>query len=497
MFIGIDLGTSSIKTILIDENQKTIGNASISIELLNPKSGFFEQEPESWFKATLKCFEKLKKEFPKEYRATQSIGISGQMHGATLIDINNSVLRPCILWNDTRSMSQCIEMEKNYPSLREKSGNIAMPGFTAPKLLWVKQNEPDIFNQIHKVLLPKDYLRFKLTGSYFSEMSDASGTLWLDVKNRQWSEDLLNLTGLNLAHMPELVEGNDPTDTLSSKLKDDLDFERDIVVAGGAGDQAAGAVGSGVINPNQSMISLGTSGVYFSPTSKYSSNTNQAVHSFCHCLPDTWHHMSVMLSATNCFNWISHLYGFEVIEAMIKVKNFFNENFTPNVTPFFLPYLSGERTPHNNPYLRGSFHMLSTSTSMESMLYAVIEGISFGIKEGFEAVHSVSPNSENIYIIGGGSKSDFWVNFMASILNQRIIVGEDSDLGPALGVARLAMLATKKYKKSEVIKNMKTMRECFPTNKISDQLQNRYQVWKEIVSVNKPIAKAIMDKKYE
>ena len=497
MFIGIDLGTSSIKTILIDENQKTIGNASISIELLNPKSGFFEQEPDSWFKATLKCFEKLKKEFPKEYRATQSIGISGQMHGATLIDKNNSVLRPCILWNDTRSMSQCIEMEKKYPSLREKSGNIAMPGFTAPKLLWVKQNEPDIFNQIHKVLLPKDYLRFKLTGSYFSEMSDASGTLWLDVKNRQWSEDLLNLTGLNLAHMPELVEGNDPTDTLSSKLKDDLDFERDIVVAGGAGDQAAGAVGSGVINPNQSMISLGTSGVYFSPTSKYSSNTNQAVHSFCHCLPDTWHHMSVMLSATNCFNWISHLYGFEVIDAMIKVKNFFNENFTPNTAPFFLPYLSGERTPYNNPYLRGSFHMLTTSTSIESMLYAVIEGISFGIKEGFEAVHSVSPNSENIYIIGGGSKSDFWVNLMASILNQRIIVGEDSDLGPALGVARLAMLATKKYKKSEIIKNMKTVRECFPSNKLSDQLQNRYQVWKEIVSVNEPIAKNVMDKKYE
>ena len=497
MFIGIDLGTSSIKTILIDDNQKIIGNASISIGLLNPKSGFFEQEPDSWFKATLKCFEKLKKEFPKEYRATQSIGISGQMHGATLIDKNNSVLRPCILWNDTRSMSQCIEMEKRYPLLREHSGNIAMPGFTAPKLLWVQQHEPDIFNQIHKVLLPKDYLRLKLTGSYFTDMSDASGTLWLDVKNRQWSEDLLNLTGLNLAHMPGLVEGSDLTDTLSSKLKDDLDFERDIIFPGGAGDQAAGAVGSGVINPNQSMISLGTSGVYFSPTSKFSSNTNQAVHSFCHCLPNTWHHMSVMLSATNCLNWISHLYCLEVRDAINKARNFFNEKFIPNSTPFFLPYLSGERTPHNNPYLRGSFHMLSTSTSIDSMIYAVIEGISFGIKDGFESVHSVSTKSENIYLVGGGSKSNFWADLIASVLNQRIIVGEDSDFGPALGAARLAMLATKKYEKLEVIKNMKTIRECFPSNKLSDHLQNRYQVWKEIVSVNKSIAKKIMDEKYE
>jgi xylulokinase len=180
-----------------------------------------------------------------------------------------------------------------------------------------------------------------------------------------------------------------------------------------------------------------------------------------------------------------------------KAKFFFNDNFTPNTTPFFLPYLSGERTPYNNPYLRGSFHMLSTSTTVESMIYAVIEGVSFGIKDGFDAVHSVSPKSENIYIIGGGSKSDFWVDLMASVLNQRIIVGEDSDLGPALGVARLAMLATKKYKKSEIIKNMKTVKECLPSNKLSDQLQNRYQVWKEIVSVNEPIAKNVMDKKYE
>ena len=493
MYIGIDLGTSSLKTILVDENQNIVGHATSSLKLLNPKIGFYEQDPDSWFKATLKCFAILKKEFPKEYKATKSIGISGQMHGATLIDKNNSILRPCILWNDTRSISQCSEMEKKYPLLREESGNIAMPGFTAPKILWVQQNESDIFNQINKILLPKDYLRFKLTGSYFTDMSDASGTLWLDVKNRKWSENLLSISGVNLKHMPELVEGSDPTASLSTKLMYELGFQKDVVVAGGAGDQAAGAAGSGVINPHESMISLGTSGVYFSPTSEFTSNTNQAVHSFCHCLPNTWHHMSVMLSATNCLNWICNLCGLNLGDAINKARNFFNNNFTLNSTPFFLPYLSGERTPHNNPYLRGSFHKLSTSTCIDSMIYAVMEGISFGIKDGFESVHSVSPKSKSIYLVGGGSKSDFWADLMALILDQKIEVGEDSDLGPALGVARLAMLATQKYKKSEVIKKIKTVRECFPSNKLSDQLQNRYNVWKEIVSVNASISKKIME----
>ena len=493
MFIGIDLGTSSIKTILIDENQKTIGVASSPIELLNPKSGFYEQIPDSWIKATFKCFEKLRREFPKEYRATKSIGISGQMHGATLIDRNNLFLRPCILWNDTRSTSQCIEMEKKYPLLREKTGNVAMPGFTAPKILWVKDNEPDIFNRIYKILLPKDYLRFKLTGSYFTEMSDASGTLWLDVKNRQWSEDLLNLSGLTIAQMPKLVEGNEPTDTLSLKIKNDLGFEKNVIVAGGAGDQPAGALGSGVVESRQSMISLGTSGVYFSPTSEYSSNTNQAVHSFCHCLPATWCHMSVMLSATNCLNWICDIHGLKIPNAIEKAKKFASDNSISNSTPFFLPYLSGERTPHNNPYLRGSFHMLNTSTSLDSVIYSVIEGICFGIKDGYEAVHLVSQKSKDIYLIGGGSKSDFWGDMLSLVLNKNILIGEDSDQGAALGAARLAMLATKEYKQSEVVKNMKTIRESFPSKIKSDQLQERYKTWKEIVNVNVSIAKKIME----
>ena len=279
MFIGIDLGTSSIKTILIDENQNTIGQTESTISLLNPKEGFYEQDPNNWFAATKKCLDNLNNSFPKEYRATKAIGISGQMHGATLIDKNNKVLRPCILWNDTRSFKECLEIEKNYPKLHEESGNLAMPGFTSPKLLWIKKNETEIFNKIHKVLLPKDYLRLRFTGSYFSEMSDASGTLWLDTKKRKWSENLLNLSNLKLQQMPELVEGTDPTDYLSNKIKNDFGFDNDIIIAGGAGDQAAGAFGSGVVYSNQSMISLGTSGVYFSPSDQTTSQINRVIES--------------------------------------------------------------------------------------------------------------------------------------------------------------------------------------------------------------------------
>jgi len=493
MFIGIDLGTSSVKTILIDENQKTLSSHTENIELQNPNIGFYEQDPESWYIATIKCFKKIKSLKPKEFSAVRSLGISGQMHGATLIDKNNQVLRPCILWNDTRSTKQCVYMENKYSSLREESGNIAMPGFTGPKILWIKENEKEIFKKIYKVLLPKDYLRYRLSNDYYTEMSDASGTLWLNVKERKWSEALLNLTDLSIEHMPNLVEGSDVTTNINANLANELGLDKKVIIAGGAGDQAAGAVGSGVIHPSQSVISLGTSGVYFSPVENFVSNTNQAVHSFCHCLPDTWHHMSVMLSATNSFDWVNKIFGLNIQDSMKKIEQFSNKKYKINSTPYFLPYLTGERTPYNNSNLRGSLHMLNTSTSIEAILYSVIEGVSFGIKDGFEAVHAVSPKSDYTYLVGGGSKNDFWVNLITSSLNKTIIVGEDADLGPALGVARLAMLATNDYEKEDIIKSMPIKKEYNPSEKLSERLNKRYQIWKKIANINVSIANNLVD----
>ena len=493
MFIGIDLGTSSVKTILIDENQKILSTHSENYKLYNPHIGYYEQNPEDWYKATIKCFKKIKEKKPKQFSAVRSIGISGQMHGATLIDSNSRVLRPCILWNDTRSMKECLKMEENYSFLRKESGNIAMPGFTAPKILWIKKYEKEIFKQIYKVLLPKDYLRYRLSNNFYTDMSDASGTLWLNVKKRNWSENLLDLTKLNINHMPKLVEGSEVTGTINKKLANALGFNNEVLIAGGAGDQAAGATGSGVIQSSDSVISLGTSGVYFSPTNTYVANTADAVHSFCHCVPNTWHHMSVMLSATNCLDWVSAMFKLNIKQSMKKVKNFSNKKFNINSSPYFLPYLTGERTPYNNAYLRGSFHLLDTSTDQEALIYSVIEGISFGIRDGFEAVHSVSRKSKNIFLVGGGSKDSFWGNMISSLLKQSILIGEDSNLGPALGAARLAMLCTGNYKTQEVIKRMKIIQECSIDKDLSDKLETRYKVWKEIVIKNESIAKKIME----
>ena len=385
MFIGIDLGTSSVKMILIDHEQNIIATSNSPLTVQNPKDGFSEQNPKEWIGATIECLEDLKSKKQKEFSETISIGISGHMHGATIIDNSGSVIRPCILWNDTRSHKECIEFENQSHDVRAISGNITMPGFTAPKINWLKKNERENYNKICKVLLPKDYLRFYLTGEYYSEMSDASGTLWLDVKKRKWSDELLSCSFLEKKHMPDLVEGNQETGILKKVLKDKFQFNHNVKIVGGAGDNAAAAVGMGITEQNQSFISLGTSSVFFTPTQDFLSNTGDAVHSFCHCLPNTWHHMSVMLSATNCLNWLCNIYGLKINDAILKAKQYSDREFNLNSAPYFLPYLSGERTPYNNPYLRGSFHMLNTATSIDSIIYSVIEGVCFGIKDGSSA----------------------------------------------------------------------------------------------------------------
>ena len=491
MFIGIDLGTSSVKTILIDENQNTLATKTELISIENPKNGYYEQNPEEWYEATLKCFSYLKKQKPREFCVVRALSISGQMHGATILDREEKVLRGCILWNDTRSSKECEEMEQKCSNLRKISGNLAMPGFTAPKLLWIKNNEPEIFKKIDKVLLPKDYLRLRLSGEFVTDPSDASGTLWLDVKKRNWSDELLGVTYLGIENMPTIVEGSDSSGEISKSIKEKFGFTNNVIIAGGAGDQAAGAAGSGVIKPSQAVLSLGTSGVYFSPTAKFSSNTSKAVHSFCHCIPNTWHHMSVMLSAANCIDWASKMYGIS-IDDFYKIIDFYVQE-TNNLinAPFFLPYLSGERTPHNNAFVRAGFHCLTTSTSKADLLYASLEGVIFGLKDGFEAVNEVNNNTKETFVVGGGAKSQTWLNLLSSAINTEIIEGEDSNLGPSLGVARLAMIATREFDQDQVMKKMLVKKIINTNPQLVEILNKRFQVWSQIASTNLKIAKKI------
>jgi xylulokinase len=437
-YLGIDIGTSGVKALLIDEHGRALGEASAaSVEPVRPHPGWSEQNPADWWNATLAAVDKLKGSHPAELASVRGIGLSGHMHGATLLGKNDEVLRPAILWNDGRSAAECKEMEAALPSLRELAGNIAMPGFTAPKIAWVRKHEPAIFEKIEKVLLPKAYVRLLLTGEYVEDMSDAAGTLWLDVARRDWSDELLAVTGLNRSHMPRLVEGSAPSGSLKRELAQRWGMDANVVVAGGAGDNAASACGIGAIRPGEGFVSLGTSGVLFVSNERFSPNTEGAVHAFCHAIPDTWHQMGVILSATDSLNWLSKITG----QKQAELSGAAEAQFTGPGEEIFLPYLSGERTPHNNAGARGSFVGLSHSTDTAKLAQAVMEGVTFAFRDSQRVLRDAGTKIDRLLAVGGGSKSALWLKMIATNLDMEIALPEDGDFGGALGAARLGLCA--------------------------------------------------------
>jgi xylulokinase len=441
MFIGIDIGTSEVKVLLLNDQHQVLGSAGTALTVTRPHPGHSEQAPQDWWSATQSALAQLRSSFPQEYAATRGIGLSGQMHGAVLLDAKDQVLRPAILWNDTRSALECTEMMAELPSLTDLAGSLAMPGFTAPKLRWVAKHEPAIFSQVAKVLLPKDYVRLMLTGEYITDMSDASGTLWLDVQKRAWSDELLALTHLTQANMPRLVEGSAPGGYLKADVAQALGLPAGIVVAGGAGDNAASAVGMGAAESGQGFLSLGTSGVLFVVTPSYQPNAASATHAFCHALPNRWHQMSVMLSAASSLQWATDLLG-APNAGEVAAKAAALSLAERAACPLFLPYLGGERTPHNDANVRGSFHQLSFDTDAARLGYAVIEGVTFGLKDGLAALNAAGSSVSRLSLVGGGARSAFWAQQLASALNAEIVTHGSSAVGGALGAARLAWLAT-------------------------------------------------------
>lgn len=435
MYLGIDLGTSGIKILLLDEQGQVVASHSESLTLSRPHPLWSEQNPADWWQAADNAVTALAQQH--SLKAVKAIGLSGQMHGATLLDAQQQVLRPAILWNDGRSYAECGLLEQRVAESRHITGNLMMPGFTAPKLLWLQQHEPDIFARIDKVLLPKDYLRLLMTGQFATDMSDASGTSWLDVAKRDWNDQLLAATGLTRQHMPTLYEGNQITGHLLAEHAERWGMDCVPVVAGG-GDNAAGAVGVGLYNPGQAMLSLGTSGVYFVVSDGFMANPESAVHSFCHSLPQRWHLMSVMLSAASCLDWAARLLGIASVPELIQLA----ETATPGEQPVtFLPYLSGERTPHNNPNAKGVFFGMTHQHGPESLAYSVMEGVGFALAEGIDAVHACGVIPESITLIGGGARSAWWRQMLADISGQVMEYRSGGEVGPALGAARLAQIA--------------------------------------------------------
>lgn len=437
MFIGIDLGTSAIKSILLDEDGRLIATASEPLRVSRPAPGFSEQDPESWWNATLAGLDSLANQAPKEMAAARGIGLSGQMHGATLLDTAGNVLRPCILWNDVRSAAECRELEGALPELGKITGNPAMPGFTAPKLMWVAKHEPAIFARVAKVLLPKAYLRYRLCGEMFEDMSDASGTLWLDVGKRAWSDAALAASGLSRDHMPKLVEGTAPAGRLLADLAQRWGMTRPPVIAGSAGDNAAGAVALGAIHPGDAFVSLGTSGVLWATTAGFAPNPKAAVHAFCHCVPDTWHQMGVILSAASCLSWLSGIVG---APEGVLLEELGDELGQPS-SVLFLPYLSGERTPHNDAGIRGAFAGLAHDTSRTMLTRSVMEGVAFAIRDCLDALRAAGTDLKSVDAIGGGARSRLWLAIIANVLDLPVNRLADSEVSGALGAALLGRMA--------------------------------------------------------
>ena len=434
LYLGIDLGTSSVKAVLVDGAGAVRASASSPLEVAHPKPRWSEQDPASWWAATEAAVADVLSQ--ADARRVKAIGLSGQMHGATLLDKSDNILRPAILWNDGRSDVECAELEK-VQGFREITGNLAMPGFTAPKLAWVRRHEPDVFSRVAKVLLPKDYLRLKLTGDYMTDASDAAGTLWLDVRKRAWSDAMLAATGLDTSHMPQVFEGSQPAGRLRKELAGRWGMDT-VPVAAGGGDNAAGAVGVGIVRHGQAMLSLGTSGVYFAVSDGFRASPENAVHSFCHALPDTWHLMSVMLNAASCLDFTARLTGQKDVAALLAEAE--QRGLREN-GPLFLPYLTGERTPHNDAHARGSFTNLGPDTDRADLANATLEGVGLGLLDGLLAVESTGLTSDEITVIGGGSRSAYWTQMLADILGRRLVLRSGGEVGPALGAARLAHLA--------------------------------------------------------
>lgn len=487
MFLGFDLGTSGLKGVVIDNQGQVIAQASQPLTIQSPHATWSEQQPEDWWRAVEMVCHQLSEKIA--LGDIEAIGLSGQMHGATLLDKQGSVLRPCILWNDGRSKPQCDSVMQAHPEILELSGNLVMPGFTLPKILWLKEHEQESYQAIDKVLLPKDYLVFRLTGKFVTDCSDAAGTLWLNPETRQWDDHLLAITGLTRDHMPTVFEGHQIIGQLSPEVADYLGLEQIPVVAG-AGDNAAGAVGMGITEPGQGFVSLGTSGVYFAVSDAHNAKPDNTVHAFCHALPNRWHQMGVTLSAANSLNWFANLVQSSVPDLLKELE----EAFITQTSVLFMPYLNGERTPINDPLATGQFFGLANGTTREEMTLAVLEGIAFSMLDCQNALLSAGTQVDELSLIGGGARSRLWRQIIADVLGNPVLYRDGGEVGPGLGAARLALLGKRQEDGLDIEALIqrychlpKVIEQHQPQRSMANYYQTKHQLYKALYLQVQPL----------
>ncbi|MDA5555375.1 xylulokinase [Shimia sp. MMG029] len=469
MFVGLDLGTSGLRALLIDARQTVIATREAHYVTSRPHPGWSEQTQSDWIHATKEVFTQLATDFPSEVAAIKGIGVSGHMHGANLLDQNGTPLRPCMMWNDTRSVSQAAQLDTTA-QVRNLSGNIVFPGFTAPKVAWVAENAPETFAKTAKVLLPKDYLNFWLTGIYASDMSDSAGTSWLDVDARDWSDTLLDVSGMRADQMPKLFEGSEAIGTVREDIAAELGLPKGVVVAAGAGDNAAAACGIGALNEGDGFVSLGTSGVLLTGRDAYAPQPESAVHTFCHAIPGRWYQMGVILAATDSLNWLAR----NLNQSPADLTKALGDSITGPGQIRFLPYLSGERTPHNDAEIRGGFLNIDINSGPEALTQAVLEGVAFALRDNFEALKSTGAQLDGLIAIGGGAQSPYWVELIATLLNMPISLPAAGEFGAALGAARLAICAATHAAPEAIMTKPAIAKTIAPRTELRDAYEAAY-----------------------
>ena len=487
LYIGIDLGTSAVKLLLMDAEGKIHNIVSKEYPLYFPNPGWSEQKPEDWYEKTMEGIKELIKDADKSQIAGISFG--GQMHGLVILDKEDQVIRPAILWNDGRTYEECDYLNNviGKEKLSEYTANISFTGFTAPKILWIKNKEPENFARIEKIMLPKDYLAYQLTGVHCTDVSDASGTLLFDVKNRCWSKKMCEICHVKEEHLPTCYESYEVVGTVLPKIADELGLPQNIKVAAGAGDNAAAAVGTGTVGDGMCNISLGTSGTIFISSKNFGVDKFNALHSFAHA-DGSYHLMGCMLSAASCNKWwLDEIIGTKEYGAEQAGIEKLGENHV-----YFLPYLMGERSPHNNPNARGTFIGMTMDTTRADMTQAVLEGVAFALRDSLEVAKSLGIQIERTKICGGGAKSPLWKKIIANVLNLKVDVIE-SEEGPGYGGAMLAAVACGEYGSVEEIasKLVKVVDTVEPDAVLAAKYEERYQLFKQIYPACKPIYEII------
>lgn len=484
LYIGIDLGTSSVKLLLADEKGNIKKTVSKDYPLMFPHPGWSEQAPEEWFEKTMEALKEILDGINKA--DVKGISFGGQMHGLVALDENDDVIRPAILWNDSRTTAEVdyLNNEIGKDKLSAYTANIAFAGFTAPKILWMQKNEPENFKKIKKIMLPKDYLAYKLSGTFCTDYSDASGMLLLDVKNKKWSDEMLKICGITADQLPKLFESYEKVGTLRKEIADETGLSTDVVIAAGAGDNAAAAVGTGTVGDGMCNISLGTSGTIFISSKKFGVDPNNALHSFDHA-DGSFHLMGCMLSAASTKKWW--------MEDILKTKDYaaeeggMNKNLGENHV-FFLPYLMGERSPWNDPNARGTLTGITLDTTRYDIMQAVMEGMAFATRDMYEVAKSIGVNPSRTKICGGGGKSPIERQMIANILNITVDIPV-SEEGPGMGGAMLAMVACGEYSSvEEAAKAMIKVKETIePTAELVKKYEEKYQQFKSIYPALKPV----------